>query len=231
MTSNLIEVTLAGFDGYPLRGGDEFVYAMVSHAPGGITPDYSMDHYREQPEDGPVLGAYYTVRRSRPDVGEIDLWVVVHDHPGSVAGWLAAAQPGDPIALWGPRRGFELPDGPACVLLVADETGFAAVAALIEGADDALAIHTVLEVIDESHRPELPVRTGLTVEWVHRGGDHPGTVNRLLDAVVSGVRSAPDAAFGAGESRQISAVRRHLRSTLGIAATGVLMTGYWRRGE
>ena len=228
LTPNLLEVTLAGFVDYPLTGGDEFVYAMVSHAPDGIAPDHTMERYLEQPEGGPVRGAYYTVRRSRPDVGEIDLWVVVHDHPGSVAAWMAAAEPGAPIALWGPRRGFELPQPAGAVLLVADETGFAAVAALIDAADPDHLIHAILEVVDGSHRPELPGHPGLTVDWVHRGDDLPGTVNRLLDTVVERVHDAPDAAFGAAESRQISAVRRHVRSTLGMSAADVLMTGYWR---
>ena len=228
LTPNLLEVTLAGFHDYPLHGGDEFVYAMVSFAAGGIDPSYSMDDHRDAPPDGPVRGAYYTIRRSRPEVGEIDLWVVVHDHPGSVASWMADARPGDPIALWGPRRGFELPDGACHVLLVADETGLAAVAALAERADPSATLTAFLEVDDRTQRPDLPSHPGLTVHWVERGDDRPGVVDHLLTAVTIHVQTAPDAAFGAAESRQISAVRRHLRSRLGMAATDVLMTGYWR---
>ena len=65
----LLQVTVAGFDGYPLEGGDEFVYTMISHADGGIPPSYDMSDYRDQADDDPVRGAYYTVRRARPDVG------------------------------------------------------------------------------------------------------------------------------------------------------------------
>lgn len=227
LTPDLLEVTLVGFDDYPLRGGDEFVYAMVSFDAGGIPPAYSMDDYRADP-DGAVRGAYYTIRRSRPELGEIDLWVVVHDHPRSVASWMAAAAPGDPIALWGPRHGFELPDGPQHVLFVADETGFAAVAALVERADPGARLTAFLEVRDAAHRPELPDHPGLTVEWVVRGDDRPGAVNHLLAAVTASVDIAPDLAFGAAESRQISAVRRFLRSDLAMASGDVLMTGYWR---
>ena len=56
LTPNVLEVTLSGFAGYPLDGGDEFVYVMVSHEPGGISPGYGMDNYRDQAADDSVLG-------------------------------------------------------------------------------------------------------------------------------------------------------------------------------
>lgn len=225
----LLEITLAGFAGYPLRGGDEFVYVMVSAAPGGIAPQYTMDDYRRQASGDPVRGAYYTVRRARPEVGEIDLWVVEHDHPGSVAAWMMSAAPGDAVALWGPRRGYRLPDDARQVLLVADATGFAAVAALLETLPADRRATAVLECVDGGQRPPLPDHPGLRVVWVDRGNGSP-TTNRLLDEVV-GLASRPDAVFGAGESRQVSAVRRHVRHVLGVPAGRVLVTGYWRRQD
>lgn len=232
VSPRLLQVTVSGLDGTPyahLGGGDDFVYALVSHAAGGILPTYDMDDFRVQDPDDPVRGAYYTVRRARPAAGEIDIWAVVHDHPGSVSAWMAAAVPGDRIALWGPRRGFQLPDDVQHLLLVADESGFAAVAALIEVLPPDRRATAVLECVEATHRPPMPDHPGLEVVWVDRGGDEPGTTNRLLDAVSTRVSAVPDAAFGAAESRQISAVRRHVRAAFGTPATRVLMTGYWRR--
>jgi NADPH-dependent ferric siderophore reductase len=228
LAPNLLEVTLGGFVGYPLEGGDEFVYVMVSHEPGGISAGYGTDDYRDQAADDLVRGAYYTVRRSRPEVGEIDLWVVEHDHPGSVAAWMMQASSGDPVALWGPRRGFRVADDAMHVLLVADETGFAAVAAVLDALPADRRASVVLECVDADHRPVLPDHPGLEVIWVDRGDDAPGLRNRLLETVMS-ISIVVDAAFGAGESRQISAVRRHVRGVLGVPASRVLMTGYWRR--
>ncbi len=77
----------------------------------------------------------------------------------------------------------------------------------------------------------MPEHPNLRTVWVDRGDDAPGTVNRLLDtarAEVDAVRVVPGAAFGAAESRQISAIRRYLRSEVGLAAAVVSMTGYWR---
>ena len=41
--------------------------------------------------------------------------------------------------------------------------------------------------------------------------------------------SALATAFGAGESRHITEIRRHLRHEVGLPATAVSMAGYWRR--
>jgi NADPH-dependent ferric siderophore reductase len=229
ITPTLVQVTLAGFHGYPLVGGDEFVYAMVSHAPGGVAPDYGIDDVRAARADDPVRGAYYTVRRSRPERGEIDIWAVVHGHEGSVSAWMAAAEPGAPVALWGPRRGYQLPPDARHVLFVADESGLAAVAALVDGLTPDRRATAVLECVDADHRPPMPDHRGLTVHWVDRGADEPGAVNHLLAAVVEHVPAGPDTAFGAAESHHISAVRRQVQATLGIASSRVLMTGYWRR--
>ena len=228
----LLQVTLAGFDDYPLQGGDEFVYTMISHADGGIPPTYDMSDYRDQGDDDPVRGAYYTVRRARPAVGEVDLWVVEHDHPGTVAAWMTSASPGDPVALWGPRHGFRLPDDARHVLFVADETGLAAVAALLEELPSDRRATAILECVDADHRPPMPQHPGLEIVWVDRGDEVPGVTNRLLGAVAASITAdddAPDTAFGAAESRHVSAVRRHLRQALGMPAARVLMTGYWRR--
>ena len=140
LTEDLLEVTLAGFgavDGRPwvdrLTGGDQFVFALVSPEPGGIRPGYRLADLLERRPADPVRGAYYTVRCSRPGADELDLWVVDHGAPGSVGEWMSSASGGDAVALWGPRCGFRIPEDARRVLFVADETGLAAVGALIGG--------------------------------------------------------------------------------------------------
>lgn len=225
VTADLLEVTLAGFAGYPLTGGDEFVYTMVSYDDGGIPTTTTLDEVLEQGPDGPLRGAYYTVRRSRPAVGEIDLWVVDHGHPGSVGAWMAHARAGDPVALWGPRRGFRPPPDARHVLLVADPTGFAAVAALIDGLPADRRATAVLAGCGSTDRPPMPDHPGVRFVWTSADdGD------RLLRTVAAHVAAdRPDAAFGAAESRQVTRVRRFVRDVLGVPAERVSITGYWRR--
>jgi NADPH-dependent ferric siderophore reductase len=166
----LLQVTLAGFGDVVLEGGDEFVYVMVAHDEGSVAGEDATGDRRGQADGGPVRGAYYTVRRARPEVGEIDLWVVEHDHPGSVGAWMMAAGPGAPLALRGPRRGFQVPDDADHVLFVADETGLAAVAALVEVLPPGRTATAVLESRSPECRPVMPGHPGLGIVWVDRGG-------------------------------------------------------------
>ncbi len=238
-TEDLLEVTLAGFgavDGRPwmdrLTGGDQFVFALVSPEPGGIRPGYRLADLLERRPGDPVRGAYYTVRRARPEVDELDLWVVDHGAPGSVGEWMRTAASGEPVALWGPRCGFRIPDDTRRALFVADETGFAAVAALIDQLPADARATAVIECRGDAHRPSVPPHPGLDLIWVDRGDDAPGTVNRLLPVVGSLVASSPDAGFdavfGAAESRHVTEIRRFLRP-LGLGADRSMLTGYWRR--
>lgn len=225
LTDDLLEVTLAGFDGYPLTGGDEFVYTMVSSADGGIPSSATLHDVLEQAPDGPMRGAYYTVRRSRPAAGELDLWVVDHGHPGSVGAWMARAEVGAPVALWGPRCGFRPHPDTRHLLLVADASGFAAVAALIDALPADRRATAVLAGYGSADRPPMPDHPGVRFVWTSAGdGD------RLLRTVATHVGAdRPDAAFGAAESRQVTRVRRFVRDVVGVPAERVSMTGYWRR--
>lgn len=235
LTRDLWELTLGGFgtvDGRPwterLTGGDQFVHVLVSPEPGGIRPDYRMADLLERRPGDPVRGAYYTVRRARPDAGELDVWVVDHGAPASVGEWMSTSIADDRLALWGPRRGFQVPHDVRHALFVADETGIAAVAAMIERLPLDRRATAVLECRGDAHRPPVPVHPGVTVIWVERGDRLPGAGNRLLTAVRPIVDMAPDAVFGAAESRHITEIR-HLVRRLALGPDRAMLTGYWRR--
>ncbi len=218
LTPRLRQITVGGgLDSYPSIGGDQFLLASPLDADGNPT-----DAGR----------AYYTVRRWRPDVGEIDLWFVLHEDPGPLSGWAAQASPGARLSLWGPRTSFEAPADTTSLLLVADDTGIPAVAAILDERAAAMRIDVVVETYDEDHRVPLPEGPEVTIRWLYRRGEEPGTGTRLRDAVRElDLRTDGLYAFGAGESRQMTAVRRHLRSDEGLAAGQVRMVAYWRRAK
>ena len=229
VTGTLREVRMTGLDGFDPAGPDVFFYALVS-LEGTIDPTYSMTDYKAQPPDGPVRGAYYTVRDWDPETSTVTFWVVLHDHEGGVATWMRHAAPGDELVLWGPRLGFEAPADVDQLLLIADETGYAAVARIIEQLPNGPEAVAVLERGEEDP-PPMPERDGVEYRWVRRTGE-PGTGDELVEAV-----SAVDlgagrwAAFGAAESRQVTRIRRLLRHERSLAATHVSMVGYWRRSD
>ena len=213
ITPHMREITFGGgLDDYRPLPPDQFLLVMLPDADGGGSPSQ----------------AYYTVRRWRPDKGQIDMWFVLHDHDGPVSGWARGVEPGDPVALWGPRSSFDPPDGTSSLVLVADDTGVPAIAAILESSE--VPAHVIIETYDVDHRVELGSGSPTTVQWLYRSQDEPGTGSRLVDAVKGlDVDRAGVYAFGAGESRQVTAIRKHLRHEKGMSAGNVQMTGYWRR--
>lgn len=176
-----------------------------------VTPDI---------EEAP--SAYYTVRRFRDD--EIDLWFLRHDHPGTVAAWAMTATVGARVSLWGPRRSYRPPSGIHHLLLVADETGIPAVAAILEQRESEQRATVLLEVDDPDDQVDLDLRVGDMVRWLRRTDDG------LLDEVAR-VAIDPQStyAWGGAESRQITRIRSYLRHQVGMERNHVQMTGYWRR--
>jgi NADPH-dependent ferric siderophore reductase len=190
----------------------------------------TMAAMQQLPEERRPAGAYYTVRAWRPERGELDLWFVLHASEGAVSSWAAQAGAGDRLALWGPRLGYEPPPGTTSQLLLADETGLAAVAAILAEIDQATAVRVLAETVDADHAISFPERPNVEIDWLYRGDDEPGTGNRFLDAVEK-LPLEPEGlyAFGGAESRQLTAIRSYLRRELGLDREQVHLTGYWRR--
>lgn len=236
LTPTLRQITFrGGLDEYASIGGDEFLWVLMP--PRGRT-DLTIDtgfrwaDIDDMPETDRPTGAYYSVRRWRPEERSLDMWFVLHGRGGDASAWASRAVPGQRVGLWGPRRVFDPPPSTTSYLLVVDETGSAAAASLLEQllADDpAVSVRLVAEAADASSHVDLPTGPGVELSWVHRLGRDPGSTTLLVDAVRE-VDPAPGVyAFGAGESRRITEVRRHLRDVVGLPAEQVSMTGYWRR--
>ncbi len=232
LTPNLRELVVEGeFEGFTSLGQDQFVYVFVGRD--GPLPDgYSMARFMSEDPATRPLGAYYTIREWDPATKRILMWFVSHGHAGGVGGWAAGAAPGERIALWGPRESFTVPAGASAHVFVADESGFAAVAARIDELPADAEVTVIAETVDEAHTLPLAPDGRADVRWVFRGDEAPGTGTRLIDAVRQlDLDRAGLVAFGAGESKQMSAIRRLLRRDHGFPADFVSMTGYWRRAR
>jgi NADPH-dependent ferric siderophore reductase len=235
ITPTLRQITFrGGLDDFEPLDGDQFLYVLLP--PKGRTEltfgaDFAWEAYEQMPEAERPTGAYYTVRHWRADVGELDMWFVLHGDAGEASAWASRAEPGQPVGLWGPRRVFYPPATTGSYLLVVDETGFGAVAAVLDqllAADPDVDVRLIAESDGLAGRVEFPAGPNVTTTWVDRAGAAPGTTTGLLDAVQRLEISTDTYAFGAAESRRITAIRNHLRDHVGLAAEQVSMTGYWR---
>ena len=170
--------------------------------------------------------AYYTVRRHRPDIGELDLWFVLHEHATGISGWAERAQPGDSAALWGPRSSFDQPEGATDLLLFGDETAFPVIAAILESTDNPA--HVVVETVDETHKIELSDRPDVRIDWLFRYDTPAPQSTQLLDGVRRACSqwSSGTYAFGAAEATPIKELRRYLRQ-LGAGPKDLKLVPYW----
>lgn len=238
VTPRVRRITFGGGDlaGYVPAGPDQFLYLLLPPPDRrDLTVDagFSWAGYFALPEPERPVGAYYTVRHHRPERAEIDLDVVLHHPAGPASSWAATAGPGDPAALWGPRSNFAPPSrGVDWYLLVADESGLPATAAILEALPEGAVVRAVVEVPDASEEQPLAGGDDVVVTWLHRGDRPAGTAARLADAVRAleppGGRASGAYAWGGGESRAMTAVRRYLRDEVGLDRDQVSMTPYWR---
>lgn len=232
VADGLRQITFGGLRGHRSLGPDDF-YLVIRPKPGDehhIDDVTEFGTLRALPEDQWPDWAYYTCRRWRPEDGELDAWFLLHDHDGPISGWAREAEVGDRVLLWGPRTAFEPPADTTSLLLVGDETGLGAFAAILEATAPDVAVTLIIESDDGLPIVELPEHPNATVIWADRDGAEHGTGSHLVDAVraldleVDGLY-----AYGAGESRQVTAVRKHLRSERGVPGPQVRMVAYWRR--
>ncbi len=246
VATDVVKITFGGGDlaTFTSLGFDQFLYVLAprpTHTELTIDQSFTWEAWQEMPEHDRPIGAYYTVREWRPESHELDLYFVLHgdlapsdEHGGWAASWARSARRGDPVALWGPRTAWEPPTTVSEYLLVADDTGAPAVAAIIDSLSVGTAVRAIVEVDDADHAIEMPVRDGVHVQWIHRRGAAPGTTSLLLDAVRERVPPGSSVgalyAWGGAESKTITAVRKYLRHDLGLARDQVSMTGYWRLG-
>ncbi|WP_375501904.1 siderophore-interacting protein [uncultured Jatrophihabitans sp.] len=178
-------------------------------------------HLRE--ESGRRVKRRYTIARARPDLGELDLDVLLHgDGPGSR--WGATAAPGDEAEFQGPRGKLELRPAP-WHLLAGDESALPAIAAILRALPADEPAHAFVEVTDATDEVAEPVT------WLHRRDAPPGGPDVLEPALSTFPLPAGDGrAYLMGETRAMVALRAVLEAR-GVAHDSIFVKGYWNLGR
>lgn len=174
--------------------------------------------------------ANYTVRRWDAEAGTIDVDFVLHGDHGAASAWAERAAVGDRLGFGGPRKHWTNADDSAgWTLLLADETGIPALAAIVETLPAWHRAIAVVEVTDRHDHQPLTCAARLDVHWVHRGDAAPGECDALPEALRA--LALPDGrgrVWGGGESGLMRRLRDHLRDERGIARGSMHLLGYWK---
>lgn len=135
----------------------------------------------------------YTVRHVRPEVGEVDVDMVLHEpHADSecpALRWALEAKPGDQMVLLGPDARYDGPHGGvdfrppehAELLLAGDETAMPAIASILDRLPITAYGSAFIEVPEAADALELEVPPEMEVHWLPREGADWGS--RLIPAV------------------------------------------------
>lgn len=114
---------------------------------------------------------YYTARAWRPEVGELDIDLLLHGD-GPATEWAARARVGDEVSFDDPRGHYRPPAGAEWIGLCGDATALPAIGRIMQERDEAqdaaasARVHIVLHVADPADRQVFPLRDGDTLQWV-----------------------------------------------------------------
>lgn len=188
-----------------------------------VMPEWTGNEFLLPDGTRPLIRTF-TPRYLRVDPPELDIDIVLHGEHGA-SGWAMHAQPGDPAAVSGPGRGYEIDPGADPLLLLGDETAIPAVGQILEEAPPGTRIVAHIEVTHPDARIDLPG----DVTWHDLGaGDPPGTsLLEVLGGVELGERAR---VWAAGEAAAMHRIRKHVAER-DIDRGRVTVRGYWKAGR
>lgn len=232
LSPRLIRVTIGGpaLDGFDSPALAASVRLLLPR-PGADSialPTWNGNEFRNADGSRPALRTL-TPRHHRPLDQELDVDVVIHGAT-PLATWASTAQPGTPVAMSGPGRGYDLDQQATDFLLLGDESALPAIAQLLEHLPTAAHVALKVELADPGGRLTLPDHPGLDVTWLDQvAPDQPGTA--LLEAAHAAAITSDTHVWAAGEAAAVQAIRRHLFGERSLPRSRAVVRGYWKLGR
>lgn len=233
---HMVRLTLGGpgFAVYQDKDAtDKYVKLVFADPALGLEMPYDLEVLRQRlsPQQMPVRRTY-TVRSVDPDAGTLTIDFVVHGDDGLAGPWADSAQPGDPVCLTGPG-GMYRPDPEAdWHLLAGDESALPAIGAALEAMPADAVGQAIIEVAGPEDEIGLSVPQGITVTWLHRGGDFTPESTTLAQAVIDAEwQEGAVQVFAHGEREMVKALRRYLADVRGVDRRQMSLSAYWAFGR
>lgn len=213
-------------DGFNSPGFDDHVKLFFpDHATGEL-------HLPKNGPDGPIWGDVRPVNREytplRYDATERELTIDFYLHADGVASeWARAAKAGDVIGMGGPRGSIQIPADYAWQLLICDETGIPALLRRLQELPDTTRGAVFIESEENQARPSIPVKSGMTLEWIARDGNEDA---QKFIAAVDRLSLPGDDYFvwATGENHKVLTLKTYLTGSLGLDEDYVRAVAYWK---
>jgi NADPH-dependent ferric siderophore reductase len=182
--------------------------------------------------DAPAPVRAYTIRSLEPSGAELAIDIVLHDGRGHASSWAAEAEPGDVLGLMIPTTLSQVVAEADWYLLLGDETAVPAIAGVLEHLPAGSPARVIIEVVDKAECLPLPTEADVSLTWLYRGDQGAGT-SGLLERELLALEWLPGQVqvFAAGETKEVAALRRHLREIRGVERPHYEAYAYWRLGK
>ncbi|MFZ2527624.1 MAG: SIP domain-containing protein [Rhodococcus sp. (in: high G+C Gram-positive bacteria)] len=175
-----------------------------------------------------ITARVYTVAEVDPASRVVALDVVVHPHESPVMNWLARTRVGDALPIAGPRP-HRVPGPGSPRILLADSSALPAALSILTrmptDVPTVLAVAAPDDEVDLAEAALANLRDVVSVQRYAPGGDRP-----LAAAFAAMDVPAGASVWAAGEREDMREVRRRCREDLALAAPGIQVFGYWKRG-
>ena len=232
LTPRLVRVTLGGDEltGFAVEEPAASVRVLLPTPGGGdlVVPSWNGNEVLLPDGRRPTVRTL-TPWRVDTDALELEVGIVVHGG-GVASDWALSAEPGAPVAISGPGRGYTVDTEAPAYLIAGDETAIPAITQVLDAVPDETPVQVRVEVAHSDARLALPAPRGATVEWCELApGAPPGDA---LGASVRDVELADGTrVWAAGEAAAVQRIRRHLFDDRGLARSQTAVRGYWTHGR
>ncbi|GAA2462620.1 siderophore-interacting protein [Agromyces soli] len=257
LSPGFVRVTLAGsaLGEFAPWGLDQRI-KLVLPAPDGSRLDFGLlgdptphpkewyARWKALPEESRNVLRTYTPAAVRPEQGEIDVDLFIHQPAGPASAWALACRPGDELVVTGPdaRAGYTgygihytPPSPPQRLVLIGDESALPAMRNILAAQPADVTVDLILELGDVADDLLSATSSTARVQLVSPDARRGAALER---AVVEWAEHASATASGhsgvyawvAGEAGATTRIRRYLTSTAGLDKGCVAFLGYWTIG-
>lgn len=179
ISETVMRVTLQGDDckGHKSQGFEEHVVLFFDapEAGGEVLPEPDGEGGWTYPREGSRLHRHITIRRFRPELGEIDLDFILHDE-GFKTEWVKNIPIGTQMRMIGPHGGVEISDEYDRYKLLVDEIGFTGVSRWLERTPSVAPKDVFVKIPSASSKVPVPECEGLNLTWLVQDEGDPDLI-------------------------------------------------------
>lgn len=231
LTPHMRRIVVGGpeLEGFVSASPDDHVKLFFPNADGAIVvPTLTADGPVYPPGALPSPARDYTPRHYDAQAQELTLDFVLHGD-GPACRWAARANPGDPLAVGGPRGSFVAADDFDHYVLIGDETALPAIGRWLAQMPAHAQVQALIEVPGQADRQALPSPAQARVRWLERNGTDVHSSHLLEDALRDFEAPPGDAFYWiACESSRARMMRKFVEGRLNVPKDWIRATGYWK---